>query len=109
MSIDEKVRILSAAKKSVLAGFTKLVKTKGYDVHVEPGVLRMIAERCPEETGARALHALCTELFTNLEYDLKKYACGQKIIVTEDVAESLMKLYKNSGEKSVMERKAASC
>ncbi len=95
LSVDEKVHILTKSKESALEGYVQLLKTKGYDVTIDPGVVRMIAERCPQETGARALHSMCSDLFTNLLYEPEVYAdANKKIHLTIDLVPKLLTLYK---------------
>ena len=95
LTIDEKIKILTTAKESALEGYKNLVETKGYQLQIEPEVLRIIAERCPLETGARALNPICSDLFTNLLYEPEMYADKDKLIkLTPELADKLMKLYK---------------
>jgi len=56
--------------------------------------VRMIAEQCPQETGARALNAVCSDLFTNLLYEPEAYAdAGKTIHLIPELARKLMMLY----------------
>lgn len=94
LTIDDKVRILTTAKKSPMSNYIALLEIKGYHVEVDADVSKVIAERCPEETGARALTAICNDLFTEILFDPQQYADAQKVIrVTPDVARKLINLY----------------
>lgn len=94
LTIDDKVRILTTAKRSPITNYIELLQIKGYRVEVDTGVSKVIAERCPEETGARALTAICNDLFTEILFDPQQYADAQKVIrVTPDVARKLINLY----------------
>lgn len=95
LTIDDKVRILTTAKRNPMTNYIALLEIKGYHVEVDTDVPTVIAERCPEETGARALTAICNDLFTEILFDPQQYADAQKVIrVTTDVARKLINLYK---------------
>ncbi len=94
LTIDDKVHILTTAQRSPIMKYVELLQLKGYHVEIEPEVQTIIAERCPKETGARALTAICNDLFTEILFDPQQYANAQRIIrVTPDLARRLINLY----------------
>lgn len=91
---QDKVRILTESKQSVLGKYVTLLELKGYKVDVAPDVPLLIAQRCPPETGARALNAICNDLFTELLFEPEKYADQPHMIhITSDLAKRLINLY----------------
>lgn len=94
LTIDDKVRILTATKRSPITNYTQLLLLKGYHVEIDSAVPEVIAGYCPEETGARALNAVCNDLFTEIIFDPELYADDQKVIrVTPDLARKLINMY----------------
>ena len=94
LTIDDKVKILSSTSKSPLSNYALLLKEKGYTLEVEPGVLTMIAEQCPPETGARALSSLCNALFTEVLFDPSFFADARKVVrVTPEITKERLTLY----------------
>ncbi len=94
LSIEDKVRILTATKRSSITNYTHLLSLKGYQVEIDSAVPEVIAGYCPQETGARALNAVCNDLFTEIMFDPQRYADDKKVIrVTPDLARKLINLY----------------
>lgn len=94
LTVEDKVRILTATKRSPITNYSQLLQLKGYTVEVDDAVAEIIAQRCPDETGARALNAICNDLFTDILFDPQQYADDNKVIrVTPDVARRLINLY----------------
>ena len=94
LTIEDKVRILTATKRSAITNYTKLLSLKGYQVEIDSAVPEVIAGYCPQETGARALNAVCNDLFTEIMFDPQRYADDKKVIrVTLDLARKLINLY----------------
>lgn len=95
LSLEDKVRILREAKRSPLERYGRLLRVRGYTLEVDSELPRWIAARCPPETGARALNAICADLFVNILYEPERYADKRKVIrVTPDVARSTTALYR---------------
>ncbi len=90
LSMEDKVKILTDAKQSILEQYHSLLKLRGWNLVVEPAALRCIAEQCPEGTGARALRSICGRLFTKIMYDPKPFATGDIITVDENLTASLL-------------------
>ncbi len=94
LTIEDKVKILTSTQKSSLTSYTNLLAQKGFQVELAPEVLEIIARRCPEETGARALNAVCSDLFKDIMFDPLQYADDQKVIrITSELAGKLISLY----------------
>lgn len=94
LTTEDKIRILTHAKNSALESYSALIEAKGFKVETELATLKVIAGKCPPETGARALAAMCNDLFTELIYEPEKYADDKKIIrITPALAEKLITLY----------------
>ena len=94
LSIEDKVEILTSAKRSPLSNYRKHLKLKGYTLTVDESVPELVARLCPPETGARALAAICNDLFTDILFEPDKYSDGNKHIrITDDVAKETIKLY----------------
>lgn len=94
LTIEDKVKILTSAKRSSITNYIHLLSLKGYPVEIDPAVPEVIARCCPEETGARALNAVCNDLFTEIMFDPQQYANDKKIIrVTPELARKLINLY----------------
>ncbi|MBI4738988.1 AAA family ATPase [Candidatus Woesearchaeota archaeon] len=94
LTVDDKVRILTGTKRSSITNYTQLLLSKGYQVEIDSAVPEVIAKYCPEETGARALNAVCNDLFTEIMFDPQRYADDKKVIrVTPDLARKLINLY----------------
>jgi ATP-dependent Clp protease ATP-binding subunit ClpX len=99
LSIEDKVQILTTAKDSVLQGYMRLLEIKGYNPQLEEGFAQFIAEQAPQDTGARALHSVCNEVFTDLLYDPAAYAKNNKIILDTTIAKKLIVLYQEKEKK----------
>lgn len=94
LTVEDKVRILTATKRSPITNYTQLLSLKGYQVEMDKAVPEVIAKYCPEETGARALNAVCNDLFTEIMFDPQRYADDKKVIrVTPELARKLINLY----------------
>ncbi|MBI4151791.1 AAA family ATPase [Candidatus Woesearchaeota archaeon] len=94
LTTDDKIRILTSTKKSAITKYAKLLSHKGYHLEINPAVLRTIADRCPEETGARALNAVCNDLFTEILFDPQRFADEQGVItISPEMAKGLTNLY----------------
>ena len=95
LTFQDKVNILVKAEKSILKHYKKLLEYKKYGLEINNDVYDIIAKRCPDETGARALKSICNDLFTNILYEPEKFADDNKVIkLTQDLAQNLIKLYK---------------
>ncbi len=94
LTIDDKLRILREVRQSPLHKYFDLAFLKGFKISLEDGVHEVIVDACPEETGARALHSICNSLFTNIFFDLEKYADASNVIkVTPEIAKELIGSY----------------
>ncbi len=94
LTVGDKVRILTTAKRSTLTNYVELLSLKGYTVELDGAIPEIIAQRCPEETGARALSAVCNDLFTEILFDPQQYADASNVIrVTPELARKLINLY----------------
>ena len=91
LTTEHKVRILKEAKDSQLTLYENLFKLRGYNLIIEPGVHEVIAERCPKETGARSLNAVCAQLFKRVILQTKELADEKNnIVMTPQRAEQLL-------------------
>ena len=97
LTVDDKVRILTQAKESVLSGYRRLLQFKGYDTRLEDDFPVFVAEHAPSNTGARALHAVCNNIFTDILFEPEKYA-GEDgaIILDAGLAKQIMSLYQEN-------------
>jgi len=94
LTVDEKVKILKDSQMSPLKKYAKLLEVRGYSVSIRENVLERIAELCPEETGARALSAICNNLFTDILYSPEDFAnADKKIRIDLSLSERLITLY----------------
>ncbi len=95
LTLEDKVRILTTAKDSVLERYKNLLGIRGYKADIDMGTIQLIAQRCPAKTGARALNAVCSDLFLEVLFEPKKYADSSNLIhITKELAEQLARLYK---------------
>lgn len=96
LTTEDKIKIISKeTKDSPLTKYCNLLTAKGFKVKIKKPVLKVIAELCPEETGARALSAICNNLFTKILFNPQKYADDQNVIsITPALAGELIDLYK---------------
>ncbi|MBI2133685.1 AAA family ATPase [Candidatus Woesearchaeota archaeon] len=86
LTVEDKVRILTEAKRSVITSITEMLRLRGYELLIAPGTPEKIALLCPEETGARGLDAICHRLFTDIMFDPGNFADGNNVIrVTPDL------------------------
>lgn len=91
---EDKVEIITKAKNSVLDGYRKLLKHKGYDVEVEESFPSAIVAHCPEETGASSLNSVCSDFFTEVLYEPKKFAEDALIKLTPALVDKLVRFAK---------------
>ncbi|MBT3297911.1 AAA domain-containing protein [archaeon] len=94
LSNEDKIRILTEARNTPLRNYYKLLELKGYELDFDESVPDIIVSYCPEETGARALNAICNDLFSEILYEPSKYADENKVIlVTPEMAREFINLY----------------
>ena len=94
LAIKDLTRILTTAESSPIQSYAQILKARGYDLEIEPSVLEEIARRCPKETGARALQAVCHDLFSSILYDPQSCADNKRVVhVTSDLAKERIHLY----------------
>ena len=94
LTIADKVAILTEAERSPLTKYIQLVELKGHRVVLDEDVPTLIAGYCPEETGARALSAICNDLFTEILYEPTRYADAEGTIrITRSLAVELITLF----------------
>lgn len=94
LTAEDKVRILTEAQNTPLRNYYKLLELKGYELEFEDNVPEIIVSYCPKETGARALRAICNDLFNEILYEPNKYADEDKVIlVTPEMAKEFINLY----------------
>ncbi|MEK6830450.1 MAG: AAA family ATPase [Nanoarchaeota archaeon] len=94
LCVEEKIIILKKAEKSPLTDYKTILKYKGYGLEINDDALEVIVNHCPEETGARALSSVFDDLFTEIIYEPEKYSNNGTVIITPNLAENLIKLYK---------------
>jgi len=100
LSVEDKVRILIESKNSPLRKYSQLLESKGYELKIEKSVPKIIIDHCPPETGARAIDAICNNLFLEILYKPEKYADENRVIrVTADLTQKLINLYTNKKKK----------
>lgn len=90
LTIEDKIRILNEAKDSPFKKYASVLSIRGYQVQVDAGVARIVAEACPPETGARALTTIAIKLFAELIYDPQKYSQGHTIKLTPELARQVL-------------------
>ena len=91
LTTDDKIRILYESEASILKRHKARLEQRGYTLNIDGSVLAFIVEQCPPETGARALDAICSQLFTQILYEPTKYAVGTEIHLTEELARELIR------------------
>lgn len=94
LSVDDKIRILTESKGSVLNSYLKMFEYKGYQVEVHDDFPRFVAEHTAPETGARGLHSVCNEILQEVFYDPSAFAEGRTIHLTAGMAGKTMQLYR---------------
>lgn len=90
LTVEDKIRVLTEAKDSVLYQYQALFRSKGYELVVSKSVPQLIAERSPEETGARGLNLVCNDIFTEILYEVEKYDTDGVIKLTPRLVDSLI-------------------
>ncbi len=90
LGVEAKVQILEKSEGSIIERKKRLMELRGFTVEINPEVYRLIAKRCPEETGARALNAITSQLFKKLFFDPKEHARNGKITISEEKARELL-------------------
>jgi ATP-dependent Clp protease ATP-binding subunit ClpX len=95
LTLEDKVSILTSTEGSVLKKYAHLLKAKGYTVTIAPGTAEVIAQAAPDETGARALNSICSNIFTKLAFEPAKYAGkDKKLELTPELASELITIFK---------------
>ena len=84
------VEIIKKSKSSPLLGYRELFAEKGYALQVEENAYDALAAACPQETGARSLHDVCSRVFLEIIYDPKVFAHDEKIVLSADLIEKLL-------------------
>lgn len=90
LTVEDLEAILTGAEGSVVGQYVSLFSARGYDVEFAQGALRVIAEKAPKETGARALNELCSTVFNHVAFYADIYAKGKRLIVTPELVKSLL-------------------
>ncbi len=94
LSVEDKARILTYAKDSPFSKYGRVLQLRGYELEVEEDVARIVAERCPNETGARALSQLTSRMFSKIIYNPQPYIKEKNIILLSgDIASELLSGY----------------
>ncbi len=99
LTTEDKVRIIKESRGSQLGKYLRLLEVKGYEVELEEPVYRLIAEAYPKETGARALSSVCSDLFTEVNFDPERYVSNGRVIITPQLAKQLISHYDIKEEK----------
>jgi ATP-dependent Clp protease ATP-binding subunit ClpX len=95
LSMKDKVDILQKEECSPLMKFQSLLALRGYDVEFEDTALEVIVSLCPPEIGARAMSAVCNNLFTEIQFDPALFVLKDKLIrITPEIVHRLVTLYK---------------
>lgn len=90
LSTEDKIKILKESKGSSLKKYVRLMELRGYTIEYDDSLLEEIVQRCPEETGARALHSICGKLFKSIIFDPEKYASGKIIRITSEIIQEII-------------------
>lgn len=94
LTIEDRVRILTEARRSPLIKYYELFKAKGYTLELDDSTMQVIASRCPDQTGARALDSVCSDLFTEILFEPTPYITPNNTIrVTPELADRLITLH----------------
>ena len=88
------IRILVDSENNPLRRYCRLLNAKGYAVEVSARVPKIIAENCPEETGARALESICSKLFNCIVFDPEAFAKENVIKLTPKLVEDIIYNYR---------------
>jgi ATP-dependent Clp protease ATP-binding subunit ClpX len=90
LTLENKINILKNPKMSPLEEHKKIFASMGYTLNIDEGVYKLMAEACPEATGARALESICGSMLEEIEYDPDAYKDGQIIKITPGLAQDLL-------------------
>lgn len=101
LSVDDKVRILTESKGSVLNNYLRMLQYKKYRVEVNPDFIRFVAEHSPAETGARGLQSVCNEVLREVFYNPAAFAKDGVIHLDANLAKRTMQLYRNTGNQQI--------
>lgn len=96
LSVDDKVRILTESRGSVLNNYLRMLRYKNYKVEVHDDFPRFIAEHTAPETGARGLHSVCNEILQEVFYNPSAFAQNGTIHLNVELARKTMQLYKKT-------------
>ncbi|MBI4152213.1 AAA family ATPase [Candidatus Woesearchaeota archaeon] len=86
---EQRVRILTEAKDSTLAGHVRLLTAQGYTIKDPTLLAQLIVSRCPAETGARGLASVCSQLFRDVLFDPSAFADNNKNICIDRLTGAL--------------------
>lgn len=89
-TINGLVKILEKPGRSLTKSWKKVLKIRGYDLTFEKEALQVIAQNCPEETGARALKSVTKKIMSDVLKQPEQHSTQGKIIITESLAEELL-------------------
>lgn len=95
LTVENLVNILTKKENSVLKQYLYVIEQKGYTVQTDDEVPRIIAENCSTDTGARALKQVCARMFSQILYDVDKFA--DKSDHVHITAQLTTQLLKNAG------------
>ncbi len=91
LTVEQKTKILTEAKDSIWTSYQILFKERDLNVQIDDEIPEIIAEACPNETGARALDTSCSQLFTPILINAKKFEDDQGIIkITPELAQEIL-------------------
>lgn len=103
LTTEDKIAILKRSKDSVIRKYARLFIVKGYTLNITDDVLQVIVEHCPQETGARELNTICSDMFLDVLYDPENFAKEKTICMTPKLAQELLSAH---GEREAEEQHA---
>ena len=91
LTTEDKVQILTESKDSILISYQNICEIKGIKLDLYEEIPRIIAEACPEGTGARELKATCQALFQPIFLKPERFVDNHgELHITPELAQEIL-------------------